>query len=135
MANTLVTFGFCWMVVGAVIGLLLAPRHERTLVELERIAASGSLADYHRVNDGYKWNKMVHAHSFLFAVVATTIGLALAKMNYSAAVSDGLALALMLSPVVWTLGGLLKNRPLMAIGDIVLLVSVATAAVGMAKVL
>ena len=135
MANILVMFGFSWMVVAAIVGLLLAKRHETTLVDLEKIAATGNLAEYHRVNDGYKWNKTVHAHAFLFSVVAVTVGLAMAKMGYSEQVINGLAIALMAAPPVWTVGGLLANRPLMAIGDLTLLVSVSMAAIGIAMAL
>ena len=135
MANILVMFGFSWMVVAAIVGLLLAKRHETTLVDLEKIAATGNLAEYHRVNDAYKWNKTVHAHAFLFSVVAVTVGLAMAKMGYSEQVINGLAIALMAAPPVWTVGGLLANRPLMAIGDLTLLVSVSMAAIGIAMAL
>jgi hypothetical protein len=135
MANMLILFGFSWMVVAAIIGFLLARRHELTLVQLEEIAAQGNLAEYHRVNAGYKWNKTVHAHAFLFSIVAVSVGLAMAKMNYSETVNNALAIALMVSAVVWTIGGLLSNRPLMVIGDFALLASVAMAAVGMAKAL
>lgn len=135
MENVLITFGFSWMVVAAIIGFLLAKRHEETLVDLGKIAATGNLAEYHRVNDGYKWNKTVHAHAFLFSVVAVLVGLAMTKMNYSQTVSDGLAIALIVSAVVWTIGGLRSNRPLMVIGDLTLLVSVAMSGIGLAKAL
>ena len=123
------------MVVAAIIGLLLAKRHETTVEQLEKIAASGNLAEYHRVYDAYKWNKLAHVHSFLFSVVAVCVGLAMSRMNYSDSVSNGLAIALMVSPVVWTIGGLRLSRPFMVIGDLTLLVSLVMAAVGMAKAL
>lgn len=135
MANLLIMFGFSWMVVAALIGLALAKRHETAQDQLVKFAAEGNLPDYHRVNDVYKWNKTVHAHAFLFSVVAVCIGLAMPKMNYSETVSKVLAIALMLSAVVWTLGGLRSNRPLMVIGDLTLLISIVTAAVGLAKTL
>jgi hypothetical protein len=135
MANILVLFGFSWMVAAAIIGFLLAKRHDATLVELERIAATGNLAEYHRVSDGYKWNKTVHAHAFLFSVVTVAVGLAMAKMNYSQTVIIGLATALMVAAPMWTLAALRRFKPLMAIADVLLLVSVATAAVGLARAL
>lgn len=135
MDNILIMFGYCWMVVAALIGLLLAKRHETTLADLERIAAAGDLAEYHRVNDGYKWNKTVHAHSFLFSTVAVTVGLAMSRMNYAVEVRDGMAIALMAAAVVWTIGGLRSSKPLMAVGDITLLVSIAMSAIGLAKAL
>lgn len=135
MATILILFGFCWMVVAAIIGVLLAKRHETSVGQLEELAAKGNLAEYHRVNVGYKWNKTVHAHSFLFSVVAVCIGLAMARMNYSETLSNVLAIGLMLAAVVWTLGGLRSNRPLMVIGDLTLLIGIVMAAVGLAKTL
>lgn len=135
MANMLVMFGFSWMVMGAIIGLLLAKRHETAVGDLEKIAASGNLAEYHRVGEVYKWHKLVHVHSFLFSVVAVCIGLAMAKMGYSAALIDALAIALMLAPPVWTVGALRMSKPLMVIADLTLLVSLVMAAFGMAKAL
>lgn len=135
MANALVLFGFTWMVVGAFIGLFLARRHELTLVQLEEFAAKGNLLDYHRVSEGYKWNKTVHAHAFLFSIVAVVVGLAMPKVDYAQTVTDVLAIALMVSVAVWTLGGLRSNRPLMVIGDLTFLASVVATAVGLAKAL
>lgn len=123
------------MVVAAIIGIFLAKLHHTTLERLEQIAAKGNLAEYHQVNVGYMWNKTVHAHAFLFSVVVICIGLAMAKMNYSEAARNVLAIALMLSAVTWTLGGLRSNRPLMVIGDLTLLFSIVAAALGMAKAL
>ncbi|MFA7282817.1 MAG: hypothetical protein WC100_22255 [Sterolibacterium sp.] len=135
MANVLMTFGFSWMVVAAIIGFLLAKRHEVSLAQLEKIAAAGNLAEYHRVNDGYKWNKTIHAHAFLFSVVAVLVGLVIPKMAYSPMVTDGLAIALMCAAVVWTLGSIRSLVPIMAIGDFLLLGSVATSALGLARAL
>ena len=135
MANMLVMFGYSWMVMAAIIGLLLAKRHETTLGDLERIAATGNLSEYHRVNDGYKWNKTVHAHAFLFSVVSVAIGLAMPRMNYPDAVTSVLAIALMVAVVVWTVGGLRSSKPLMVIGDLTLLASIVATVVGMARAL
>ncbi len=135
MANMLVMFGFSWMVMAAIIGLLLAKRHEVAVGSLEKIAATGNLAEYHRVYDAYKWNKLVHVHSFLFSVVAVCVGLAMAKMGYSESAANGLAIALMLAPPVWTVGAVRMSKPLMVIADMTLLFSLIAAAVGMAMVL
>lgn len=135
MATILVLFGFCWMVVAAIIGVLLAKRHESSVGQLEQIAATGNLLEYHRVSESYKWNKTVHAHSFLFSVVAVCVGLAMAKMNYPENVGNVLASVLMLAPVVWTTGGLRSNRALMVIGDLALLIGIVMAAVGLVKAL
>lgn len=133
MANILIMFGFSWMVVAAIIGLLLAKRHETTVVDLGKIAATGNLAEYHRVYEIYKHHKIVHVHSFLFSVVAVCIGLAMTRMGFSESAINGLAIALMVSPTVWTIGALLTSIPVMAIGDFALLGSIVMAAVGMLK--
>ena len=135
MANLLILFGFSWMVVAAIIGFLLARRHELASVALEKIAAKGDLAGYHRADAIYKWNKMVHAHAFLFSVVAVCAGLAMDRMNYSELGGRVLAYTMMASAVVWTIGGMRSNRALMVIGDVALLAGVVAAAIGMAKAL
>lgn len=135
MTQILITFGFSWMVVGALVGLLLAKRHDTTAGQLEKIAAEGNLAEYHRVDDIYKANKNVHVHTFLFSVVAVCIGLSMAKMNYSESTTNVLAGALMFASVVWTIGAVLLNRAFMVVGDLSLLICIVTAAIGMAKAL
>ena len=135
MANILILFGFAWMVVAALLGFLLARRHESASVALERLAAKGDFLEYHRAYTTYAWNKTVHAHAFLFSVVAVLVGLAFDRMHYPEAIGQGLVLAMITSAVVWTLGALRANRPLMVIGDLALLASVVTAAIGMAKAL
>lgn len=135
MANALVLFGFAWMVAAAFIGLFLARRHELTLAQLDALAGQGKLHEYHRVSEGYKWNKTVHAHAFLFAVVAVLTGLALPRLAYSAGIVDALALAMMAAVPLWTLGGLRSNRPLMVVGDLTLLVCLVAMAAGLAPTL
>lgn len=131
MAKALVVFGFTWMVVAALIGLFLARRHELTLVQLEEFAAKGNLLDYHRVSEGYKWNKTVHAHAFLFSIVAIVIGLSAPMASYGESVTAILAMATMAAVAVWTVGGLRSSRPLMVIGDLTLLASIMTVAFGL----
>ncbi|MBI5920190.1 MAG: hypothetical protein HY847_00925, partial [Betaproteobacteria bacterium] len=57
------------------------------------------------------------------------------QMAYSAMVTDGLAIALMCSAAVWTIGGIRQIVPIMAIGDVLLLGSVAISAFGLARAL
>lgn len=133
MADALVVFGFSWMVIGAFIGLYLAGKHEPHLGQLEEIAKSGSLIDYHRTLDAYKWKVTVHAHSFLFALVGIAVGLVMPRMSYSPTVTAVLAVTLMVSPVVWTVGGWRLSKPIMAIGDLLLLLALVTTVVGLAK--
>ena len=135
MQNMLILFGFCWMVVAALVGFLLAKRRHMAIEQLDVFAAQGNLGEYHWVSLGYHWNKTVHAHTFLFSVVAVCIGLAMTRMNYTETVSNVLAIAMMLSPAVWTLGGMRSNKVLMVIGDTTLLISIVMAVVGLATTL
>lgn len=132
MSDVLILFGFSWMVIGTLIGLYLGARHEPHLGQLEEIAKTGSLLDYHRTLDAYKWKVTVHAHSVLFALVAVAIGLVMPKMSYSETVASALAGALMVAPVVWTIGGWRFSKPIMAIGDVLLIVAIAATALGVA---
>lgn len=133
MAQRLVMFGFAWMVVAALVGLVLAKLHHESLAQLEAVAAKGDLLEYHRISDVYKWNKTVHAHAFLFSLVAVSVGLAMPRMVYPQFVTDALGVALMVAPVTWTVGAKFSFRPLMVIGDLALLASIAVAAAGMAR--
>lgn len=133
MANLLILFGFAWMVVAAIIGLLLARRRELVKIELEKMAVKGDLTEYHRLDLIYKWNKTVHSHAMLFSVVAVSVGLAMERMNYPEMVIKALAWALMIAAIVWTIGGLRSNRWLMLIGDVALLGSMVATVVGLAK--
>lgn len=133
MAERLVMFGFAWMVVAALVGLVLARLHHESLEQLETVAGRGDLLEYHRISDAYKWNKTVHAHAFLFSLVAVSVGLAMPRMVYPLLVIDALGVALMVAPVTWTIGARFSLRPLMVIGDLALLASIAVAAAGMAR--
>lgn len=135
MADVLVIFGFTWMVVGALIGLYVGARHEPHLEQLEEIAKNGSLLEYHRTLDAYKWKVTVHAHSMLFALVTVAIGLVMPKLTYSETVATALSGILMLAPVVWSVGGWRFSKPIMAVGDLLLLLGLVTTVVGLAKTL
>lgn len=132
MGDVLILFGFSWMIIGTVIGLYLGARHEPHLVQLEEIARTGSLLDYHRTLDAYKWKVTVHAHSVLFALVTVAVGLVMPRMSYSDATASALAGALMVAPVVWTIGGWRFSKPIMAIGDLLLALAIGATALGLA---
>ena len=104
MANILIAFGFCWMAVAALIGLFLAKRHKKILEQLGKSAANIKLSKYHRVNDIYKWNKAVHIHAFIFSFVSICIGLRMPKLNNTEMVNNALAVAIIVSAVIWAFG-------------------------------
>lgn len=133
MSDALVLFGFSWMVVGAFIGFYVGHQHEPNLRRLEQIARDGSLLEYHRTLDAYKWKVTLHAHSLLFPLVAISIGLVMPRLGFSDAGATALGLALMAAGPVWTLGGLRAFKPLMGIGDLLLVGSIVATAVGLAR--
>ncbi len=133
MSSLLLAFGFSWMVVGAVIGLFVGHQHERHVQQLDEIAVRGSLAEYHRAQDGYRRRVVLHAHSFLFPLVAIVVGLVMPQLAYPATGIVALGIALMVAAPVWTLGGLRSFVPLMALGDILLLGSIVATAIGLAR--
>lgn len=133
MSNALVLFGFSWMVVGAFIGFYVGHQHEPNLKRLEEIAERGSLLEYHRTLDAYKWKVTVHAHSLLFPLVAIAIGMAMPRLAYSDTGTTILGFALMAAGPIWTLGGMRMFKPAMAVGDILLLGSIIATAYGLAR--
>jgi hypothetical protein len=133
MSNVLIFFGFSWMVVGAVIGLFVGRQHEPHLHLLEQIAERGSLLEYHRTLDAYKWKVTIHAHSLLFPLVAIAIGLTIPRLSYPDSGIAILGYCLMAAGPIWTLGGLRLLKPLMAVGDTLLLGSIIATAYGMAR--
>lgn len=133
MEDILITFGFAWMTLAAVLGLHLGVKHERHIEALERLAGEGRLLDYHREHSAYRQRVAVHAHGFLFSLVCVATGLAISRMAYPDALSDGLTMALMGASVIWFTGGLWRIRALMGMADFVFLGSLIVAAVGLAK--
>lgn len=133
MNEALVIFGFGWMVAAAFVGLYLGAIHDRHLESLEEIARSGTLLSYHQRLDAYKWKATVHAHAFLFAVVDVLVGLVIHKTNFTEATISVLGYGLMLAPVLWTIGGLRRSKPLMGAGDLLLLAGIVMTAVGLLK--
>lgn len=135
MSGLLVLFGFAWILASALIGLALAGRHEPHVASLDALARSGDLFGYHRALDAYKWRVTVHAHGMLFALVAIVIGLAMPRMAYPPVVTDGLAVALVVASVVWTIAGFKSVKPAMAFADLVFVGAIVTTIVGLARAL
>ncbi|HUH60803.1 MAG TPA: hypothetical protein VL001_12105 [Candidimonas sp.] len=134
MGEVLVIFGFLWMVSAALIGLYLGAIHDAHLQKLEDIAREGTLASYHQRLDFYKWRVTTHAHAFLFSVVVVLIGLVIDRTNYSDPVIDVIGYGLIAAPVLWTIGGIRRIKPLMGIGDLLLLLGIVFTVVGLTKI-
>ena len=135
MSHVLVTFGFLWMIVATFAGLFLAKSHLLTQADLEKLAADGDLLKYHQLSERYKWRKHIHAHTFLYSILAVVIGLVIPGTAFAPVAVDTLVWALIISVIFWTGGALRSYRLLMIIGDIGLLGSILTVVVGLVHAL
>lgn len=133
MSDALILFGFSWMVVGIAIGFIVGHQHEPAAKRLAEIAERGALLEYHRTLDAYKWKVTIHAHSMLFPLVAIAIGLTMPRLGYSDIGNAVLSFALMAAAPVWTAGSTRAFKPMMALGDLLLLGSIVATAYGLAK--
>jgi hypothetical protein len=132
--NLLIAFGFGWMVVAALIGLYLGARHEGHIGRLRDAASGGTLAEYHRVFEAYKWHSSVHAHGMLFSLSSVVVGLVLSRIEVRVAiVGDAVLIGLLISAtVVWTLAAMRRIRPLMGLADLAFICVMAVTAFGVA---
>lgn len=130
--HLLVSFGFAWMVVGALIGLYLGAKHENHNDSLASAAACGNFVDYHRIFEAYKWRSSVHAHSMLFSLSAVGVGLVLSN-PVGSMVPELVVAVLMFATVTWTLAAARRFRPLMGLADLLFLGAMATVAFGVAE--
>lgn len=135
MSEVLVLFGFVWILASALIGLMLAGRHEPHVASLDEMARRGDLVAYHRALDAYKWRVTVHAHGMLFALVAIVIGFAMPKMAYSPLVTDGLAIAVIAAAAGWTIAGFKSIKLVMGLADLLFVAAILTTIVGLARAL
>jgi len=125
---TLIAFGFGWMVVAALLGLYLGARHEGHLGDLEKAAARGDLAGYHRTFEAYKWRSSIHAHGMLFSLSSVAVGAVLPQSGMGTAAMQYLVAGLIFATVVWTLAALRRIRPAMGLADLLFLGAMATVA-------
>lgn len=125
---SLIAFGFGWMVVAAVLGLYLGARQEGHLGHLDKAAARGDLAAYHRTFEAYKWRSTVHAHGMLFALSSVAVGAVLPQAGLGKAQMEYLVAGLMMATVVWMVAALRRIRPVMGVADLVFAGSLATVA-------
>jgi hypothetical protein len=132
---TLIAFGFCWMVVAALLGLYLGAKHVSHLGDLGKAAARGDLASYHQTFEAYKWRSSIHAHSMLFSLSAVAVGAVLPLAGLSVTAMERLVVVLILVTVIWTLAALRRIRPVMGVADITFLGAMATLGWSMAGTL
>ena len=134
-SDLLISFGFGWMVVAALIGLYLGAKHEGHIEQLRSAAASGSLPEYHRIFEAYKWRSSVHAHGMLFSLSSIGVGSVLSHDGLSKAFHSVELLigTLIVATVVWTLAAVWRVRPLMGLADLLfigVMVGVAVSVAG-----
>ncbi len=130
----LVAFGFVWMIVAAMIGLVLGAKHDGHLEKLRQYAKDGDLVAYHRDTEKYKAGATVHAHSFLFSVVLILVAMVVGKLPFPEIVKDSVPYVLMGSTVLWTISALRIIRPLMIVADGVFFLTVIGVAYGLVTV-
>jgi hypothetical protein len=129
MHSVLLAFGFSWMIVAALIGIVLGARHDGHLERLGHAARQGDLAAYNEATQNYKAGATTHGHSFLFAVVMVLVAMVVERLPYATAVKATIPYVLMCSTIIWTIAALKVIRLLMILADAVfLLVMIAIAA-------
>ncbi len=131
MANILLVFGFCWMIVAALIGLVLGGRHLRYDEDLALAARTNDLAGYNARQRAFQARATAHAHSFLWSVIAILVALVLDRLPFADLAAKSIPPAMMAAMVVWTVGALANVRPLMALADIVLFLLLLAVASGL----
>ena len=124
----LISFGFAWMVVAALLGLYLGVKHERHGQSLESAAAQGNLVEFHRILDAYKWRSSVHGHGMLFSLSAVAVGAIVPSTGLSPARTELLVATLIAATVVWTLAALKRIRVLMGLADLSFICAIALTA-------
>lgn len=127
--SMLISFGFAWMVVAALIGLFLGAKHENHIEALGSAAACGNFSEYHRIFEAYKWRSSVHAHGMLFSLSSVAVGLVL-RSPASGGVSGSPAIiaTLIFATVAWTLAAAVRIRPLMGLADLLFIGAIAVVA-------
>ena len=131
MHAVLLAFGFSWMIVAAVIGIVLGAKHDGHLERLEQLAKQGNLTAYNKETQNYKAGATTHGHSFLFAVVMVLVAIVVGQLPYPTVVKAILPYVLMGSTALWTIAALKVIRPLMILADAVFLFAIITIAAGL----
>jgi len=131
MHSGLLAFGFTWMIVAALIGIVLGAKHDNHLEKLRQYAKEGNLVAYHQDTEAYKAVATAHAHTFLFSVILVLVALILGKLPFPPVVNETIPYVLMCSTVLWTIAALRVIRPLMILADIVFFLIVIGIALGL----
>jgi len=132
MANLLLTFGFCWMIVAALLGLVLGGGHVRHSEALAAAARSDDLVGYNIRVDAFKARGTAHAHAFLWSIVSILVALVLNRLPFGEWALNGIPSVMMGATVVWTVGAVARFRPAMALADVVFFLLLLVVAVGLA---
>ncbi len=129
----LLVFGFFWLIVGSVLGLVQGIKHEGHNARLDLLAENGDLQGYHQEFSTFRHRTTNHSHSMLFPLVAIVIGLTMPLTGYSDIHATVLAAGSIAAMIIWTIGGILNFRPIMGLGDILLLGAIVMTLVGVVK--
>ncbi len=131
--HLLLGFGLFWMIVGCVLGMVQGIKHDGHHARLELLAEAGDFRGYHQELSVFKHRTTTHTHSMLFPLVAIIIGLVMPFTGYSATYTTVLTAGLIAATIIWTIGGFLNLRPIMGLGDVLLLASIVMTFAGVAK--
>lgn len=131
MHAALLAFGFFWMIVGAIIGVVLGAKHDGHLERLGQYAKQGNLVAYNEETQKYKAGATAHGHTFLFALVMVLVAIIVERLPYPPAVKETIPYVLMGSTAVWTIAALKVIRALMILADAVFLLVILAIAAGL----
>jgi len=131
MSAVLLAFGFSWMIVSALIGLVLGAGHDGHISRLAAQAGQGDLLGHNREAQTFKTRATAHGHSFLFAVVTVLIALVVERLPYPGTLLWTISGVLIAAAVLWTGAALKPIRVLMGVADVALLIVLATVAAGL----
>ena len=125
MAHHLIMFGFAWILVASIMGMVLGLSRENRIAELEQLAAQTRLADMVKKDWEYRWLKSRHAHSILFAILCIVVGFALDQVSPVSTTLVTIITSLMIGAVViWTLASIRHIVPLMGVADVMIFTAV-----------
>lgn len=127
----LLAFGFVWMIVATLIGMVLGARHDNHLKELRQCANGGDLVAYNERTEAFQAWTTAHAHSFLFSVILVLVAMIVTRLPFPPVINRYIPYALMCSTILWTVAALKVVRPLMIAADLVFLLALSTIAVGL----
>jgi hypothetical protein len=127
----LLAFGFTWMIVAALIGIVIGAKHDNHLEKLRQYAKEGNLVAYNQDTEKYKAGATAHAHSFQFSVILVLVAMVVVRLPFPPVVNESIPYVLMCSTVLWTISALRVIRPLMALADAVFFLIVIGIAYGL----